>query len=572
MTFQACLTSLVFGALASGVPWANATPQITRAVVTVHAESTKIVVDSPKVLRYRTFTVENPTRLVLDLDEVQDPGALSSLAKQIPTSNPLVHGVRIGRFQPGTLRVVMDLRMKVKSGIQQVDRPNGSRLILDIDPADSDDPVMALLARPIVLSNPSAVSLQGQTSPPAESLPQGLGHESTSHPQSAKSAKSRADSTTVAAVRSTTTEPEIRAVVVALDAGHGGEDPGARGAEGTLEKTVTLAIARKLKSMIDGFPNMRAVLIRDGDQFIPLHERVARARNAQADLFVSIHADAFIKSNARGSSVFALSDRGATSAAARWLAKRENDADLLGGVNIDVPDPNLKKVLLDLSQTATVNDSLRLARSVLTEMSQVNSLHKRRVEQAGFAVLKAPDIPSILIETAFISNREEEQRLIDEDYQTRLAEAIFRGIASYLSRNPPLARGNITQRDSDPSGFSAATGKNATATVLLPLVLAVADTTPASGTGSVSLSNVAIESSGRDDSPPDWHGKKMVTTRTPSGPRQSRLLTTSNRQTVHVRGTIPTSCRQTVMVLAASRSAARCNAVKGQRQFFGITR
>ena len=223
------------------------------------------------------------------------------------------------------------------------------------------------------------------------------------------------------------------------------EDPGARGRHGTYEKNVTLAIARSLKARIDQEPNMRAVLIRDGDYFIPLHVRVQKARRVHADLFVSVHADAFVKPHARGSSVFALSERGATSAAARWLAKQENDADLIGGVNLDVPDPYLKRTLLDLSQTATINDSLKLAREVLTELGGINPLHKARVEQAGFAVLKAPDIPSILVETAFISNPDEEQKLRSRSYQERMAETIFAGIKRYFSSNPPLARDRLAQ-------------------------------------------------------------------------------------------------------------------------------
>jgi N-acetylmuramoyl-L-alanine amidase len=231
-----------------------------------------------------------------------------------------------------------------------------------------------------------------------------------------------------------------RLVIVAVDAGHGGEDSGARGRRGTHEKDVTLSIARRLKARIDAEPNMRAVLVRDGDYFIPLAQRVAKSRRVQADLFVSIHADAWVRPDAKGSSVFALSERGATSAAARLLAKRENDSDLIGGVNLGVRDPVLARTLLDLSQTATINDSLKLGRAVLTELGDVNALHKGSVEQAGFAVLKAPDIPSILVETAFISNPDEEKRLKDGDYQERIASAVLAGLKKYLAQNPPLAR------------------------------------------------------------------------------------------------------------------------------------
>jgi N-acetylmuramoyl-L-alanine amidase len=238
--------------------------------------------------------------------------------------------------------------------------------------------------------------------------------------------------------------PEVaRLVTIAIDAGHGGEDPGARGRYGTHEKNVTLAIALRLKTLVDAQANMRGVLTRDADYFVPLGERVAKARRLQADLFVSIHADAFVRPDARGSSVFALSERGATSAAARWLAKKENEADLIGGVNLDVPDPYVRQVLLDLSQTATINDSIKLAKAVLAQIGDINTLHRSRVEQAGFAVLKAPDIPSILVETAFISNPGEERQLSKSDYQDKMADAILAGIKRYFAANPPLARAKV---------------------------------------------------------------------------------------------------------------------------------
>jgi N-acetylmuramoyl-L-alanine amidase len=226
-------------------------------------------------------------------------------------------------------------------------------------------------------------------------------------------------------------------LTIVVDAGHGGEDPGARGRRGTLEKHVTLAVARRLKSLIDAEPGMRAVLTRDGDYFIPLAARADKARRVKADLFVSIHADAFMLPHARGSSVFALSERGATSTTARWLAKRENEADLIGGVNLDVKDRYLAETLLDLSQTATINDSLKVGRAVLDELGEINTLHKAHVEQAGFAVLKSPDVPSILVETAFISNPDEEKRLGDATYQDRLARAVLAGIKNYFAKAAP---------------------------------------------------------------------------------------------------------------------------------------
>ena len=228
-----------------------------------------------------------------------------------------------------------------------------------------------------------------------------------------------------------------RLAIIVIDPGHGGEDPGAIGRRGTQEKNVTLTIARRLKALIDEEPELRAVLTRDADFYVPLQGRVDKARKLKADLFVSIHADAFIKPRARGSSVFALSERRATSEAARWLAKKENEADLIGGVSLDVKDRYLAQTLLDLSQTATIDHSLRLGNAVLAQLGLVNTLHKRQVEQASFAVLKAPDVPSILIETAFISNPEEEARLRDEGYQTELARAMLIGIKGYLQKHPP---------------------------------------------------------------------------------------------------------------------------------------
>ena len=238
----------------------------------------------------------------------------------------------------------------------------------------------------------------------------------------------------------TVDKQDDRLITIVIDAGHGGEDPGARGANGSHEKDITLKIAKKLKQRVDEEPNMRGLLTRDADFFIPLHGRVVKARNLKADLFVSIHADAFTNQSARGSSVFALSEKGATSAGARYLAKKENESDLIGGVSLSNKDPELARTLLDLSQTATINDSLKLGKAVLGKIGEINKLHKNQVEQAGFAVLKSPDIPSILVETAFISNPEEEARLNDDDYQDKLVNAILSGIKKYFASNPALAK------------------------------------------------------------------------------------------------------------------------------------
>jgi N-acetylmuramoyl-L-alanine amidase len=231
-----------------------------------------------------------------------------------------------------------------------------------------------------------------------------------------------------------------RLVIVALDPGHGGEDPGAVGPGGTREKDVVLQIALRLRDRINKQPNMRAFLTRDADFFVPLNVRVEKARRVQADLFISIHADAFFTARPQGASVFALSDKGASSSAARWMADKENASDLVGGINARAKEAQVQLALLDMSTTAQINDSLKLGTAMLGEIGNVGKLHKPHVEQAGFAVLKAPDIPSVLVETAFISNPDEEARLRSDRYQIELSDALMRGIGRYFAKNPPLAR------------------------------------------------------------------------------------------------------------------------------------
>ncbi len=235
----------------------------------------------------------------------------------------------------------------------------------------------------------------------------------------------------------------VRLLTVAIDPGHGGEDPGAIGSAGTYEKHVALDIAKKLRALIDAQPNMRSMMTRDADFFVPLNVRVQKARRVGADLFVSIHADAFTTPEARGSSVFALSEHGATSAAARWMANKENASDSIGGINVKTEDASVNRALFDMSTTAQIRDSLRYGSFVLKEVGEINKLHKGSVEQAGFAVLKAPDIPSILVETAFISNPDEEKRLNDDGYRSEMASAILKGIKRYFAANPPLAKNRM---------------------------------------------------------------------------------------------------------------------------------
>lgn len=399
------------------------------------AEYTRITFESKQPIVFNQFTVPNPDRVVLDLENVELSALLSELGAKIGADDPYVKSVRVGRYKPGVLRLVFDLKQETKPSAFTL-KPVGEyehRLVLDLYPVKPVDPLLALMETPSPDQAAAGLNKPDRAAEPVtRQAEEKVANVEDKPRKPAKRGKG---------------EPElIRLVTIAIDAGHGGEDPGAKGRRGTHEADVTLSIARRVKAQLDEEANMRAVLTRDGDYFVPLGDRVVKARKVQADLFVSIHADAFINSDARGSSVFALSDRGATSVAARWLAKKENEADLIGGVNVDVKDKYLKQTLIDLSQTATINDSLKLGRAVLTELGGINKLHKGAVEQAGFAVLKAPDIPSILVETAFITNPEEEARLTDDAYQDKMAAAIVSGIKRYFAKNPPLARAKIAQK------------------------------------------------------------------------------------------------------------------------------
>ena len=431
-TFILCLP--VLACLGYAATALAAEVQIAATRVWPAADYTRVTLESPQPIRHQMLSLKNPERLVLDLENVALNTALSGLNEKIGANDPYVKSVRVGQFKPGVVRLVFDLKSEVKPQVFALAPVAGyaHRLALDIYPLEPPDPLMAALetrerapevpAPPLVAAVPAPAEVRPVPEKPAARPPEKSTRAEMRRPWPA------------------------RMIIIAIDAGHGGEDPGARGKNGTWEKTVTMAISRKLKERIEQEPNMRALLVRDGDFFMPLHTRVIKARRANADLFVSVHADAFTSPDARGSSVFALSERGATSAAANWLARKENEADLIGGVNLDVPDPFLKQTLLDLSQTATINDSLRLAKAVLGEMGAINKLHKNHVEQAGFAVLKSPDIPSILVETAFITNPDEERRLNDDAYQTKMAEAIFAGIKRYFAANPPLAREMIVKK------------------------------------------------------------------------------------------------------------------------------
>jgi len=386
--------------------WAGVA-QVASARLWPSREYTRLILEAPAPIPHQLFVLRDPDRIVLDLDGVALTPALQQLANRVQPSDPYIASIRFGQQPPDVLRLVIDLRAEVMPQVFSLApvAEFGHRLVLDLYPATPLDPLMALLE--IRGADASADSGSGARDAPAR--------------------ETRRDAR--------------RQITVALDPGHGGEDPGAVGRRGTYEKDVVLAIAKKLQTMIDGDSRMRAMLTRNDDYYVPLASRVRKARRVEADLFVSIHADAFTVPTARGSSVYALSENGATSAAAKWLAQSENGADLIGGVNLGARDPLLARTLLDLSQAAQINDSLKVGRSVLEGIGTVNALHKPDVEQAGFAVLKAPDIPSILVETAFISNPDEELKLRSERQQKRFAESMYDGIRRYFATNPPLARG-----------------------------------------------------------------------------------------------------------------------------------
>ena len=426
--------------------------QIASARLWPAQEYTRLILESAAPIEYQLVTLKQPNRVVLDLARVDATSELGKLAARVQSSDPYIAAIRIGTPSGGFLRVVLDVKGEVNPQVFAL-KPvaeYGYRLVVDLYPPVPLDPLMALLE-----SEARKASAQGDAATKAVIEAETKSAVTLAEEKPARKVEPKATpEADGAAVESKPAPPTVfgaaprkappvaaaRRITIAIDPGHGGEDPGAIGRRGTYEKHVTLAIARRLKAILDAEPNMRAMLTRDDDYFVPLRARVQKARRVQADLFISIHADAFREANARGSSVFALSEHGATSAAARWLAQKENESDLIGGVNLDARDPVLARTLLDLSQTAQISDSLKVGRQVLQGIATQNTLHKATVEQAGFAVLKAPDIPSILIETAFISNPDEERMLRSERYQQRFAEAIAVGVRKYFARNPPLAR------------------------------------------------------------------------------------------------------------------------------------
>ncbi len=465
---------------------------------------TRVTIESDQPLQNNQQLLQGPDRLVVDLSGLDLDQALKDLVSKITPNDPQIQSVRIGQYQPHVVRMVFDLKGSVKPQVFTLG-PIGSykyRLVFDLYPAVAPDPLMDLLAQsehkqqtfdqtnpnpaqpPATLSGPAtapkapplanntdntddffqkyaqttdkdlprapAPSVAGVPVAPAVPLARPKPFVKPAPPVAIAKDDATPDSSTSDTDEYGFANPKsnksgtTRLLTVAIDPGHGGEDPGAIGGGGTYEKHIALDVAKKLRAKIDAQPNMRAMMTRDADFFVPLNVRVQKARRVGADLFVSIHADAFTTPEARGSSVFALSDHGASSAAARWMANKENSSDSIGGINVTTQDASVNRALFDMSTTAQIRDSMRYGNFVLNEIGGINKLHKGSVEQAGFAVLKAPDIPSILVETAFISNPEEEQRLNNDAYRDQMASAIMKGIKRYFAANPPLAKSRMT--------------------------------------------------------------------------------------------------------------------------------
>lgn len=415
---------------------------------------TRLTIESDGEIKARQFFVAEPPRLAVDIEGIDLIPALRELVAKVKSDDPNISGIRVGQNAPGVVRLVIDLKQPILPQVFTLPPVAAYqyRLVFDLYPTQVADPLEALIAEKLADKQASDAAAPG-SDPIADLIARQSGKPEGSNPPPAVVAEKDKDKVPTPApnpaIPGAKPAPEAaaiaknktdRLVIVALDPGHGGEDPGAVGPGGTREKDVVLQIAHRLRDRINQQPNMRAYLTRDADFFVPLHIRVQKARRVQADLFISIHADAFFTARPQGASVFALSEKGASSSAARWIADKENSADLVGGINVKAKDAQVQKALLDMSTTAQINDSLKLGSAMLGEIGNVGKLHKPKVEQAGFAVLKAPDIPSVLVETAFISNPDEEARLRSEAYQIQLADALMRGITRYFARNPPLAR------------------------------------------------------------------------------------------------------------------------------------
>ncbi|PYE18259.1 N-acetylmuramoyl-L-alanine amidase [Paraburkholderia silvatlantica] len=492
---KAGASTLVLGLAVPRLAWATS---VVGVRVWPARDYTRVTIESDQPLQNTQQLLQGPDRLVVDLTGLDLDDALRNLVSKITPNDPQIQAVRVGQYQPHVVRMVFDLKGGVKPQVFTL-APIGSyryRLVFDLYPAVAPDPLMDLLAQterkqqqldahqamndsapppstPSTLTGPNtppahdnsdafferyaqndAGGLPGAPpatppAPPAVLAPR-PGKPAAPKPPVVAQRNNDNDDDSAGGDNYGFTAPKstrggtTRLLTVAIDPGHGGEDPGAIGSAGTYEKHVALDIAKKLRAKIDAQPNMRAMMTRDADFFVPLNVRVQKARRVGADLFVSIHADAFTTPEARGSSVFALSEHGASSAAARWMANKENASDQIGGISVQTADAAVNRALFDMSTTAQIRDSLRYGGFVLNEVGEINKLHKGSVEQAGFAVLKAPDIPSILVETAFISNPEEESKLNDDAYRDKMANAILKGIKRYFAANPPLAKSRMT--------------------------------------------------------------------------------------------------------------------------------
>ena len=426
---------------------------------------TRLTIESDSALKTSQTFIPDPPRLAVDIEGLDLLPGLRELVRKVQANDPNVAGVRVGQNAPNVVRLVVDLKQPVKPQVFSLRpvEPYQHRLVLDLYPTQPVDPLEDLIrqrlegiestlaAGPAAQPGSPAAARAGATEardPLGELISRQAGRRQDRSDKAETADKNdkpdRSERPAAATASAAAAQKTDRLIVVALDPGHGGEDPGAIGPGGTQEKDVVLQIAHRLRDRlqdmeIKGNP-VRVVMTRDADFFVPLQVRVEKARRVQADLFVSLHADAFYTPDPQGASVYALSDRGASSAAARWMANQENRSDQVGGINVKVQDAHVQRALFDMSTTAQINDSLKLGGALLGEIGRVGRLHKPRVEQAAFAVLKAPDIPSILVETAFISNPQEEARLLDPAFQDRLAQALQRGISRYFAANPPLAR------------------------------------------------------------------------------------------------------------------------------------
>ncbi len=422
-------------------------------------EYSRVTIESDGALTAKPLFVPSPPRLAVDIEGITLNPALKELVAKVRADDPNIAGIRVGQFAPSVVRLVIDLKQPIRPQVFAL-TPVAAyqhRLVFDLYPVQETDPLEALIAqrlRDSARSTPPADPLgdliaQQAQKPGSQSAASALQNatQSIARPSDSTRASGQNDSKALAKTEAPPPSATDRLIIIALDPGHGGEDPGAVGPGGTREKDVVLRLAHLLRERINATSvngnAMRAYLTRDADFFVPLQVRVQKARRVQADLFVSLHADAFFTPDPQGASVFALSQGGASSSAARWMAAKENKADLIGGLNVKNKDATVQRALLDMSTTAQINDSLKLGKTLLGEIGRVGKLHKPRVEQAGFAVLKAPDIPSVLVEAAFISNPTEEAKLNSEAFLTQLADALMRGIEGYFSKNPPLARNRI---------------------------------------------------------------------------------------------------------------------------------